>query len=142
MSNRFEWSGLEDFKAWLRKLPDNLTGEASFIVNGAANEAARRIVDRYASGPTGDLKEKVTVKPMRNAPGGKFGIGVVVISSSNIANIYENGTQVRHNAFGANRGRMPAKHVVVQEVTSHRRQMYQKLFDLLERNGMRVSGTP
>lgn len=141
MSNHFEWNGLEELKAWLRELPAHLTDEANGIVNGAAQEAARRISDRYAD-VTGDLRDKVTVKPMRAAPGGKFGIGVVVISGSNIANIYENGTQVRHTAFGANRGKMPAKHVVVQEVTSKRREMYAKLQAMLERNSLITSGTP
>lgn len=141
MSNHFKWDGLDELKAWLRNLPQDLVSEANFIVNGAANEAARRIVDRYASGKVGDLKDKVSVKPMRSAPGGRFGVGVVVISASNIAFLYENGSEVRHTGLGYNRGRMPATHVVVQEVTAKRREMYRKLASMLERKGLRVSGT-
>lgn len=142
MSNHLRWDGLDELKQWLRNLPQDLTEEANFIVNAAANEAARRIVDRYPSGKDADLKDRVSVKPMRTAPGGRFGVGVVVISASKIAFIYENGTEVRHTALGYNRGRVPPHHVVVQEVTAKRREMYRKLTAMLERKGLRVSGTP
>lgn len=140
MSNHFEWSGLDELKTWLRNLPADLTDEARDIVFGAADSAARRIVDRYPSGEKEDLKNKVTVKPMRAAPGGRFGVGFIVISASNIAAIYENGSQVRHTGSGANRGKMPASHVVVQETTNKRREMYGKLRSLLERKGLKVTG--
>jgi hypothetical protein len=137
-----QWSGLEELKAWLRDLPEHLTDEASSIINAAANESARRIVDLYPTTVTGNLKDGVEVKTMKSAPGGRFGIGVVVRSTAKIALIYENGTQVRHTGLGYNRGSMPAQHVLVKVVTERRRRMYEELKALMVENGLKVSGTP
>lgn len=140
MSNHFKWDGLDELRQWLRELPKNLTADATGIVYGAANEAARRIVDRYGT-VSGELKDGVSVKPMRAAPGGQFGVGVIVVSKSDLAHLFENGTQVRHTRLGANRGKIVAQHVVVQEVTEKRREMYRKLAAMMERNNLKVSGS-
>jgi hypothetical protein len=134
-------NGLEELKEWLRKLPDNLVGEATGIITTAANDAATAVIDRYPE-VEGNLKGGVVVQPMRSRPGDRGGIGLVLRSKSSHAHLYEYGTQVRHTKLGWNRGRMPGKAVVTQEASKHRRKMYEQLTAMLVRMGFKVSGVP
>lgn len=134
-NNRLTFSGLDELRAALRQLPAELTGEASHIVEGAANGAAASIKAGYPS-RTGDLRDHVTVETMQSG----FSTGAVVKNTSKLAYIFENGSQARHTAIGANRGSMPPGHVFIPIVIRKRRQMYEQLKDLLTRHGLQVSG--
>lgn len=137
-NNRLVLDGLADLRAALRNLPTELAGEASHIVQGAANSAAVAIRSGYAAHVrTGRLQDAVTVDSM---PTGAYGAGVIVKNTSKLAFIFENGTQARHTALGANRGSMPPGHVFIPAVIRQRRKMYDALKALLERKGLLVSG--
>lgn len=143
MSARFVFAGLEELKTALRALPDDLTGEASNIVEGAANGAAAAIKRDYARGPTGNLIGGVYVTHFSR---GRFSAGAIVKSAAKHAWIYENGTQARHyfTARGVRHptGAMPPGHVFIPAMIRARRRMYELLAAMMRRNGLLVSGTP
>jgi hypothetical protein len=133
-TNRIVWSGLEELKQQLRDLPAALAGEAGSIVLGAADGAR---ADMHYPRRTGDLADHLTITKVTTGP---FGAGAVVRNTSKHASLFENGTQARHTAIGANRGTMPPGHVFIPAVIRHRRAMYAQLTDLLVRHGLIVSG--
>jgi hypothetical protein len=135
-NNRFAFSGLDELKAALRTLPADLAGEASHIVEAAANAAEADIKAGYPV-RTGDLRDHVLSQALST---GAFSAGIVVKNTSKLAYIAENGTQARHTALGANRGSMPPLHVFIPAVIKRRRVMYAQLKDLCERKGIRVTG--
>lgn len=134
--NTLTFQGLDELRAALRALPDDLTGEAGHIVEGAANGAAVDIKTAYPS-RTGNLRDGVTVTQVA---AGKYAAGAVVKNTAKHAYIFENGTQARHTAIGANRGSMPAGHVFIPTIIRERRKMYDALKDVLVRHGLIVSG--
>jgi len=141
-NNRLEIQGLAELKAALRQLPYELKGEAQHIVEGAANGAAAQVKQNYVRGKTGNLIAGVYV---RNSEVGAFGAGAIVVSKAKHAWLYENGSQLRHNAKGANRGVMPAAppgRAFIPVMIKTRRRMYEQLKDVLVRNGLQVTGTP
>lgn len=141
-NNRLELQGLAELRAALRNLPKVLTGEASHVVEGAANGAASTVKSNYARGKTGNLIEGVVVE---HGSFGQFAAGAIVKSKAKHAWIYENGTQVRHTAKGAHRGVMPAPsppgRAFIPVMIKARKQMYLKLADLLKRHGLQVTGS-
>jgi hypothetical protein len=134
--NKLTFDGLAELRDALRRLPDELKVEAQHIVAGAANGAAAEIRQKYPS-RTGNLVSGVSVRPSEVS---HFGAGAIVVNRAKHAFIFENGTQARHNAIGANRGSMPPGHVFVPIVIRKRRQMYEDLKDVLAQNGLQVSG--
>jgi hypothetical protein len=135
-NNRLELVGLEELRAALRALPAELTAEAGGIVGNAGEQAKAEIVQRYPR-RTGNLRDHVTT---RTVNAGQYRAAVQVRSSARHAHIYEVGTQARHNKLGANRGSMPPGNVFVPAVVRQRRQMMERLRDLLVRNGLVVTG--
>lgn len=139
-NNRLVFDGLADLKAALRNLPAELTGEASNLVTATANAAAVEIRSGYAKHTrSGRLQGGVIVTRVNQ---GKYAAGAIVKNTAPHAVIFENGTQARHTALGANRGSMPPGRVFVPVVMRKRREMYQALKALLERKGLLVSGQP
>jgi len=136
VSSRVVWNGLAELREALRNLPADLTAEASHVVEGAANAAAADIKAGYPV-RTGNLRDHVFVS---HRDKGRFSAGAVVKNTAKHANIFEVGTQARHNSLGANRGSMPPGHVFVPAVIKRRRIMYEQLKALLERHGLKVSG--
>jgi hypothetical protein len=128
--------GLTDLIEQLRNLPPELAGEAAPIVTGSADAAQAEVVAGYPS-RTGELRSKVVVKAIAAGP---LGTAVVVRNTSKLAYIFENGTQARHNALGANRGSMPAGHVFIPAMARHRRAMWEKLKGVVTRAGLVVTG--
>jgi hypothetical protein len=136
--NRFVWEGLAEFKEALRNLTGDLTGEASHLVEAAGNGAAATIKGNYAR-VSGNLVDGVSVEFSRTG----VSTGAVVKSKSPHAWMYENGTQVRQTATGADRGAMPPAppgRAFIPEMIRVRRRMYEQLADLLKRHGLLVSG--
>ncbi len=144
MSNRMVFSGVEELKAELRALPAKYADEASEVVLGAAHGAADDVVNAYSQhSVTGDLASHVFVS---NRGMGQFGAGAVVRNTAKHAWIFENGTQARHYVTVKGNqhltGQMPGFHVFIPAMARFRRQMYQKLIQIVEREGVTVTGTP
>jgi len=132
------WDGLEELKAALRELPDDLKGEASHLVEGRANAAAMDIRSGYAGHRhSGNLQSKVTVTHFEN---GRYSTGAIVKNTAKHAWLFENGTQARHTKAGWNRGRMPPGHVFVPRIIRHRRMLYREIIEMMVRNGLAVTG--
>lgn len=136
MSASVRWEGLEELREELKHLPQDLADDASDIVVGAAQAAVNEIVDAYPE-RTGNLRRHVYVA-LRAA--GRFSAAAIVKNTAKHAWLFENGSQARHTALGANRGAMPAGHVFLPIVIRWRRIMYEQLKSLLVRHGAVVSG--
>lgn len=135
-NNRFTWAGLQELKAALRTLPEDLAGEAGHIVEGRANGAAAIIKGGYPA-RTGELRDKLEVEHTAS----RFGARSVVRNRSKYALAFDIGSQVnRVTARGINRGRMPAKPIFSQTMRRERRAMWGDLKALLVRHGLVVSG--
>jgi hypothetical protein len=127
------WEGMDEFRAALRQLPEELTAEAATIVYDTGDRAAAAIVAAYPR-VSGKLKEGVRV---RQNPYSRFGVQSIVENTAKLARIFERGSEARHTALGANRGRMPVGKVFVPIMERERRTMYyDKLTALLERHGL------
>ncbi len=137
MSARFVFNQeFADLKATLKTLPTDLAGEASHIVEAAANAAAADIKEGYPV-RTGNLRDHVYVSHQDK---GRLIVGAVVKNTAKHAYIFENGTQARHTDLGANRGSMPPGHVFVPAVIKRRRLMNEQLRELAVRKGLTVTG--
>lgn len=137
MPSQFRIDGLDDLKAALRRLPHELTAEASEIVIANAQKAKADIIAAYPR-RTGNLKNHVSVTTVSST----YSTGAIVKNTAKHAWLFENGTQARHTDIGANRGSMPAGHVFVPIVIRQRRVMYERLRALLVEHGLSVSGQP
>ena len=140
------WDGLEELKAELRALPRTLSAEASQDVLQAGNEAAATLRTVYAQhAVTGHLEGSVKVVVQVAGP---HGAAVIVKVTDPIAWLFDNGSQARHyvtstgakHATGAMWGRTPPTHVAARTFATERREMYDRLKGMLERNGLAVSG--
>lgn len=142
-NNRIVFDGLTELREALRTLPADLTGEASHIVEAAANGAATDIKRDYQAKlkheGSGHLVAGVTVTHFES---GRFSAGAIVKNTAKHAWMFENGTQARHTAIGANRGAMPPGHVFIPVAVRARKAMYTQLADLMTRHGLLVSGSP
>jgi hypothetical protein len=138
--NRIVFEGLDELRAELLALPDALTGEASHILEAAANAAAADIKAGYHV-VTGELRDGLTVT-QRSA--GRFGAAFTVRNTSRLAWLYDNGSQARHWLSGKSTGTMWGKtaptHLFVGTVIRRRRSMYEALKALVARHGLTVSG--
>lgn len=136
MSASVRLEGLDELRAELRSLPSELATEASGIVIEAAQSAKAAI---HYPRRTGKLADGLKVETVS---AGQYGAGAVLKNTSKLAHIFENGSQARHTAIGANRGSMPPGHVFVPAAIRARRSMYDRLRALLVRHGATVSGEP
>jgi hypothetical protein len=136
-SNRLVLEGIAELRDALRRLPHELKAEAQTIVEGAADSAARDIKAGYPE-RSGKLRRGVSVRKDESST---FGAGAIVVNRSPHAWMFENGTQARHTAIGANRGAMPPGHVFIPIAIRKRKHMYEQLRGLLERHGLKVTGS-
>lgn len=145
--SRVTWSGLEELKLSLRNLPDELVGEATHIVEAAANGAEADIKAGY-NRVSGELAAELM---QRTVESGRYGIGIQILNTAPHAWWYDNGTQARH--YRTKRGRVhqtgrmwgrtggePPTHLFVGTIARARRRMYEQFKDLLTRHGLAVSG--
>lgn len=135
-NNRLKFDGLQELKKSLRDLPFQLHAEAENEVDAEANQAALDIRQAYKI-RSGELVQGVVVERVERS---RFFAGRRVVSKSPLAMIYENGTQVRHTKLGYSRGRMPPAHVFIPAMIRHRKEMYDRLRDLMRRHGLKVTG--
>ena len=142
MSARITWDGLDELKAALRRLPDDLRGEADRIAEDAANGATTAIKTIYGQHRvTGHLQNSTVVEQEQTGP---FGVAYRVRVSDPIAWLFDNGSQARHWAGGKSTGRMwgktPPTHAFVKTMIRFRRVMYPKMKTMLVRHGLSVTG--
>jgi hypothetical protein len=137
MSTTFKIEGLAELRAALRRLPEELRDEAREIITREATAAKDQIVAAYPE-HTGNLRNHVYLS---TTAGGRFGAAATVRNTAKHAWIFENGTQARHTAIGANRGAMAPGHVFIPIMIRRRRAMYAGLADLLRAKGLQVSGS-
>jgi len=135
-NNRFVWDGLQQLFAELRALPEHLRDEGGGIVHEKAQDALNEIEAAYPE-RTGNLKDGLDLRTQSSST---FGVSYVVRNRSPHAWLFDNGSQARHTAIGANRGAMPPRPTFVPSVIRHRGAMYEALKDLLRRAGLEVSG--
>jgi hypothetical protein len=133
------WTGLEEYRAELARLPDDCTGEAANLIEAAANGVAHDIKAAYPA-RTGKLRDKVTVTHVPS--GGRLKTGSVIKNTARHAAVFEHGSQARHTSLGANRGSMPPGKVFVPRIVRARRTLTQQLKDMVARHGAKVSGEP
>lgn len=126
-----------EFRALMRAMPEELREEGAEIVIAHAERSARSIIEQYPD-HTGNLKSHVKTEIQRGA----FGIRVTVKSTAKHAFIFEEGTKVRHNKHGANRGFMPAADIFIPVSIQKRHAMQDDLMALMQRKGLEVTGTP
>ena len=138
MASRLEMQGLNELRAALRSLPEDLAREAGVIVLAQAEYAQQQIQQAYPQGPTGNLRHGVTVS---RDTASRFGARAIVRSRAKHASIFEKGTVQRRTAKGANRGRMPLPDVskrMIPIVVRRRRAMVAALVDMVRRFGLIV----
>jgi hypothetical protein len=144
---RLSFAGLDELRAALRNLPDDLTGEAKTIVLSHGDRAAANIQMGYPVGPStkthegGNLRAGVRTRTLSGT--GRFYAGVEVQSRAYHAKLYEFGTAGARSFNGANRGQMPAAppdRGFLPELIRERRDMDGDFVDLLTRAGLDVSG--
>lgn len=136
MSVRLEMQGLSELRQALQNLPEDLTDEASTIVEQHALEAEHQIVEGYPE-RSGRLRRGVRRDHYR----GRFTTHWIVRSRAPHSHLFERGTARRQTAKGANRGSMPAApeaQRMVPKVIRRRRAMVEALKDLVRRVGFKV----
>jgi hypothetical protein len=134
-NNRFEFDGLDEFKAWLRRLPVHLRDDGAVLVEQRGDEAFDAIHAQYtAHKHSGNLANHL----VQEVEVSKFGASVVIKNTAKHAVIFENGTQIRKNKGGANRGAMPAGNIFIPVMQRKRRAMYDDLIELLKSADLEV----
>jgi len=140
MAASVKWDGLDELKAYLRTLPATLSGEGNAIVHAHARMAQQDVQRGYPV-RTGNLQRGVRIT--FNAVS-RYGAGAVVASTAPHAHLYERGTKVRATSEGWNRGAMPEapqEKKAVPKFVRWRIRMYAQLAAMMERNGLKVSGS-
>lgn len=134
--NQLRFEGLDQLLAELRALPADLTAEARNEVLGTANGAAAAIKRDYPV-DSGNLRDGLQVL---QGAAGPFGVSAAVKNTAFHAYIFENGSQIRRDAQGRNRGAMPPGRVFIPQIIRARRVMYERLKAIVARKGLVVSG--
>jgi hypothetical protein len=148
-NNEFVFQGIDALLAQLRTLPADLAAAAAWYVEDSAAAAEAEVRAVYqAHRVTGDLADKLT----RDTSASAFGTAVRVRNPAKHAWIFENGTQARHytskrgtrHDTGAMWGHtpQPPTHVFIPTMQKHRRRMYERLSEMVERFGLEVRETP
>ena len=135
---RLELTGLEELKAALHQLPEELHDEAFGIVADTTDKAEVALLEAYPS-RSGKMKKGVSKKVERS----QFGIVGTVTSKSDEAVWWEFGTVNRRTKQGWNRGRGPAhsKEGLAAIASRMRRRMNERLIEVVRKAGFVVSGS-
>lgn len=131
------WTGLEEYKAELKALPADCTGEAAHLIEGEVNGAYVTISQVYGAHHfTGTLQKKLT-KTLLNET--QFATGWKLTSGSPLAWLFGHGSQARHyvteNGVTHATGRMPPNPIFESTVGKTKRAIVQKLKEMVLRRG-------
>jgi hypothetical protein len=144
MANRVVWTGLNEYQAELKRLPDVCTDETAKLIEGEVNGAYVTVSQVYgAHRHTGTLQNRLRIAPLKRR--GQFIAGLELVSGSPIAWLFDNGSQARHWASGKSTGTMwgktPPTHIFARTVGRARRALTLQYRAMLLRHGaVRVSG--
>jgi Bacteriophage HK97-gp10, putative tail-component len=138
------WVGLDELKAFLKTLPDDLTEDAMEMIRGTGHAA---LADIRAAYPvwTGTLQRGLRVTEAKT---GRYAGAIRVRSTAPHSSLFEKGTKPRR-AFTrdgkwmkkpANRGFMPAAGIFVPIAMRHRARMWLLLKQLVRAQGFVVNG--
>jgi hypothetical protein len=141
MANRVVWSGLKEYYAELKQLPDACTGETEKLIEGEVNGAYTTVSQVYgAHRHTGTLQKRLTIAPLKRK--GQFIAGRELRSGSPIAWLFDNGSQARHWASGKSTGTMwgktPPTHIFAKTVAKARRALTLQYKAMLLRRGAKT----
>lgn len=125
MSLTLRWHGLHELRAALRTLPDDLTRDATPIVQQAADDAATAMRTRYPR-RTGRLANSLIVEAR---PRGPHTVSVRVTNTALYARYFEFGTRYA-----------PPGRVFIPTRNQYQRSMYATLARLLPRYNFRPRG--
>lgn len=134
MSARVQWTGMKELIAELTDAPAEIRADGMVILREELESAADEIRAAYPQGPTGNLKRGVSV----SIPNSQALIGSVK-STSPESHLYEFGTQTRQSR-GGNRGAARPHPVTVPIANQHRREMFERMKQMLANMGFQVSG--
>ncbi len=140
-SVRLTFEGINELRAGLQKLPQELTEKAARVVQATARQVGQEVQLNYPRGRTGNLKAGVRVSIEGSTSVSAKGI---VRSAAPHAHLYENGTSRRQTNSGANRGRMPqgpTESRVGPRASRARRRMYEQLIEIVQEAGLTVTVT-
>jgi len=142
--NRFVFTGLDELKEALQSLPADLAEDAASYVEAAAYGAEREVRQVYeAHEHSGNLARRLSITTDTS----DYGASARIKSAGFHAWMFENGTQARHWKSGKGTGAMwgktsqPPTHVFVRTMIKARKQMYDRLRAVLERQGLQVTGS-
>lgn len=131
------WTGMDEFRRWLGRLPADLTRQAAPLAIRAAAATEQGARTGYPS-RSGRLAGGLSTS-IRNA--GEFGVSVVVVSAARYAGTYDLGSDgARHTRRGVNRGTAPAGRVFVSAAEPARAEMVDGLRAIVEAQGFEVTG--
>jgi hypothetical protein len=147
-TNRIQWTGLTELRAWLRNLPEHLTNEASGIVSSSVQHAFTEIYNGYPIGPTGNLRRGLKMRlPGEGGSGMRasskaLGVNAILYNHAPHAWFYDNGTATRRSSTRpGGLGYMKPTHLFVRTAIKWRTAMYARLVFMLEREGLIVTGS-
>lgn len=130
-----QWSGMDEFRRWLGRLPAELTRQAAPLAERAAAATEQGARNGYPH-RSGDLVAGLSTS-IRHA--GEYGISVVVRSGARYAGTFDNGSEgPRSTRTGRNRGTAPAGRVFVPAAERARDGMVAGIKVLVEANGFEV----
>jgi hypothetical protein len=137
-NSRLVFEGLDDFRNALRNCPRTWRTKPARSWRPMPEGADRETVAGYPTGPTGNLKSRVTIEKTNS----RVSTTAIVRSRAPHAFIFEKGTKRRQTNKGWNRGRMPAAseaQAMVPKVVRWRRKMTEALIELVRRAGFEVT---
>src|SRR5262245_33402114 len=131
------FTGLDSFKHELEVLTAGLVEEANTILLEHANAAKADIAADYPSGPTGNLKRGLVIRPARG----------IVLAGGELRQtaphgwIFEHGTKRRENRAGQNRGAMKPRATFEPTAVAYRTAAISQIkFRLYWHGASRVTG--
>lgn len=136
MSVTLKIAGLEELRAALLKLPDDLKREAGVIVQAQAEQMLVDVQGAFPIGPTGNLRSHVRVV----VSGDAASVSARVLATAKHSHLYEKGTAARAwKKNGKSTGTMPAGNTFIPIAILRRRVMVAALVDVVERAGLTVT---
>jgi len=137
MASELVIDGLEELKAELAKLPDQLYDAGSDLVHEYTERTAQQLKANYPE-KSGDLRAGVKTRYVEN----RKGVGIIgyVETWADHAIPWEFGTQDRKTRQGWKRGRSPEHKAagLVQLAMRNRAEFNVRLFDLVRHSGLDV----
>ena len=128
--------GVSDLVRDLTRLPETLGEAAAPSVDQAATDAEATIRANYPR-RSGALRDGLRSETVTDDPAHPR---LRLVNDAPHAVVYEYGSELRHTATGAPRGRMPAAHNFVPVVVREKRDLVEDVIDLVEREGLTVRG--